>query len=273
MNDGMVVSLERSGLTESQAKTVSAALRKGGVVAIPSGAPQDAIYRPTVSGLPADVFNDRNDTRERMRDIFGTRGSSAAGLNQESTVRGKIIARGLDTDRIGGGISEYLEQFADDIYNWITQLLYVYDNDFQFLGDVKPPKVQISVKEGSLLPKDSTTIANQAIELASAGKMSILDLYKRLEYPNAEELAANVWLEINAPQVLYANDPRIEEVMQMQAEAAQAESEAKAVKETGEKEMDHARDMEKEQLKAQSKSGGNSPPTSSSILQEVPETE
>lgn len=213
MNEGLVVSLERSGLTDAQAKNVSAALRKGGVIAIPSGAASEAVYKPPVTGLPADVFNDRNDIRERTRDIFGIRGSTAGGIQTEQTVRGKILSRGLDTDRIGGGVSEYLEQLADDVYNWMTQLLYVYDPAFQFVGGKVPPKVVISVKEGSLLPKDSTTIANQAIELASAGKMSNLDLYKRLEYPNAEEIAANAWLEVNAPEVLYAKDPRIAQVI------------------------------------------------------------
>lgn len=213
MNEGLVVSLERSGLTDAQAKNVSAALRKGGVIAIPTGAASEAVYKPPVTGLPADVFNDRNDIRERTRDIFGIRGSTAGGIQTEATVRGKILSRGLDTDRIGGGVSEYLEQLADDVYNWMAQLLYVYDPDYQFINGKVPPKVVISVKEGSLLPKDSTTIANQAIELASAGKMSNLDLYKRLEYPNAEEIAANAWLEVNAPEVLYSKDPRIAQVM------------------------------------------------------------
>lgn len=213
MNEGLVVSLERAGLSDSQAKNVSAALRKGGVVAIPSGNPQEAIWRPDTPGLPADVFNDRNDMRDRMRDIFGTRGSSAGGLNTEQTVRGKILARGTDTDRIGGGVSEYLEQLADDIYNWMVQLLYVYDPEFQFGEGEVPPRILVSVKEGSLLPKDSTTIANQAIELASAGKMSNLDLYKRLEYPNPEEMAANAWLEVNAPEILYAGDQRVAQAL------------------------------------------------------------
>lgn len=223
MNEGLVVSLERSGLTDAQAKNVSAALRKGGVIAIPSGAASEAVYKPPVTGLPADVFNDRNDIRERTRDIFGIRGSTAAGVQTEATVRGKILSRGLDTDRIGGGVSEYLEQLADDVYNWMAQLLYVYDPAYQFVAGKVPPKVLISVKEGSLLPKDSTTIANQAIELATAGKMSTLDLYKRLEYPNAEEIAANAWLETNAPEVLYSKDPRVAQVMQARQQAAQAE--------------------------------------------------
>ena len=220
MNGGMVVSLARSGLTSTQAKGVTEALRKGGVVVIPDGAPRDAIDQYTPNGLPNDVYNDLVDTRNRLRDIFGTSGLTPSGIENEKTVRGKIVVRGLDADRIGGGVSEYLEQFADDVYNWFVQLLYVYDSGYQFIGGAVPPKIIVSVKEGSLLPKDSLTIANQAIELGSANKMSLIDMYKRLEYPNPEELAANVWLEANAPQLLYANNPLVQQALQMQQEAA-----------------------------------------------------
>lgn len=225
-NNGLVVSLERAGLNADQAKRVTGALRNGGVVAIPAGAPQEAVWKPPMSELPAYVYNQLVDTRNRVRDIWGTRGSSPAGLESETTVRGKIMNKTLDTDRIGGGISEFLEQFADDAYNWLVQLLYVYDARFtEAIAQSTPiPKIKISVKEGSLLPKDSTTIANQAMSLAESGKMATVDMFKRLDYPNPEELAANVWLEANAPEVLFAEDPRVQKVIQArQAAAGQGE--------------------------------------------------
>lgn len=220
MNGAIGVSLERAGLTKEQAAGIADARRKGGVIAIPTGDVNTAIVSLSSPGLPADVYNNLLDVRNRVRDLFGTRGSSAAGLNSDTTVRGKIMNRSLDTDRIGGGFSEYLEQVADKVYNWCVQLMYVYDPEF---ADGQPkPKLKISVKEGSLLPKDSTTIANQAIELSSAGKMSTIDLYKKLDYPNPEELAANVWLEVNAPDVLFEKDPRVQQVLQQRAQAQAA---------------------------------------------------
>jgi len=221
-NNGLVVSLERSGLNADQAKRAANALRAGGVVAIPTGNAQEAVYKPPMSELPVYVYNQLVDTRQRVRDIWGIRGSSPAGIENETTVRGKVLNRGLDTDRMGGGISEILEQYADDAYNWLVQMLFVYDERFQqaIASGTPLPKVKISVKEGSLLPKDSTTIANQAIELATGGKMSIVDMYKRLDYPNPEELAANVWLEANAPELLFKDDPRVQEVIKARAAAA-----------------------------------------------------
>ena len=255
MNNGLVVSLGRSGLSQSQAEGVAKALRKGGVVTIPDGSPRDAVDRPQVTGLPNDVFNDLVDTRSRLRDIFGTRGSTPAGIEKEKTVRGKILSRGFDADRIGGGISEYLEQLSDLQYNWYVQLLYVYDSDFQFLGDATPPKLKVSVKEGSLLPKDSTTIANQAIELGSAGMMSKKDMYERLEYPDPEGLAANVWLEANAPQLLFSNNPLVQQALGMQQQAAQAAQQ---------------QEIQKEQIKAQPKPKQGKEEGGGSLLAAVP---
>ena len=152
----------------------------------------------------------------------------------------------MDTDRIGGGISEYLEQLADKVYNWHLQLLYVYDTGFQFVLGARPPKVVISVKEGSLLPKDSTSIANQAIDLGKNGKMALVDMYKRLEYPNPEELAANVWLEINAPHLLYKNNPIVQEAIALQQQAAADQAAAQAVAESEKGTAEHGRAMETE---------------------------
>lgn len=236
-NEGLVVSLERAGLTQKQAAGVTRALRKGGVIAIPSGAPQEAIWKPPVSELPVYVYNQLVDTRTRVMDIWGLRGTTPAGLQSEKTVGGKVQIQTVDTDRIGGGVAEALEQFADQIYNWLTQMLYVYDDRFQeaIANGTPLPRVKVSVKEGSLLPKDSTTIANQAISLAQAGKMSNLDLYKRLDYPNPEELAANAWLEEHAPDLLYANDPRVKQAVQAQQQAAQAAAQAQAAAKGGAK--------------------------------------
>ncbi len=274
MNGGCVVSLERSGLSKADAKSASEAVRKGGTIVIPAGAPQDAVYFPVVNGLPADIYNNLTDTRSRLRDIFGTSGSTPASIQEEKTVRGKIISRGLDVDRVGGGVSEYLEQFADGIYNWFLQLLYVYDEGFQFIGGAVPPKLNISVKEGSLLPKDSISIANQAIELALANKMALVDLYERLEYPNPEDLAANVWLEANAPQLLYKDNQLVMEamgIMAAQQAAAQAAKVAEAeVKFNQDKEMEAMKGEQKMNEKMAAEGRGTATP-SGSILKEVPQ--
>ncbi len=223
MNNGLVVSLERSGLTATQAKGVTEALRKGGVVGIPAGAPQEAVWRPDTPGLPADVVNQLYDLRSRVKGIFGIQGTTAQQLTPGQSVRGMVMNKSMDTDRMGGGISEVIEQHADDLYNWFIQLKLVYEDKYQELaaaGGV--PVIRCSIKEGSLLPKDKVTLANQAVALANAGRMSGLDLFKALDYANAEELAVNAWLEHNAPDLLYKDDPRVQAAVQRMAQAAAA---------------------------------------------------
>lgn len=218
MNGGMVVSLERAGMTMQQAKGVTEALRKGGTVAIPAGDVNEAIARMSAPALPPDVYLQLQDTRSRVAYIFGTKGFQAnSGGSSKNAVRQQIINQNLDQARIAGGFSEYLEQMADEFYNWCVQLLYVYDDNY---ANKPHPKVYISIKEGSLLPKDTASKLAQAKELVSVGKMSLLDYYKTAEYPNAEEMAANVWLEANAPEILFQGDPRIQQALQMKAQAA-----------------------------------------------------
>jgi len=254
MNNGAVISGERAGLTKEQATQVVPAITKGGAVFIPSGSAQDAIYFPDIKPLSPDVFNQLADTRIRLKDVFGVRGLTTAGIQEDKTVRGKILNKSVDTDRIGGGITEYLEQFADDVYNWFVQLMYVYYPNLQGselakAGLEKIPKLIISVKEGSLLPKDTVSEANQAIELAMNGKMSLLDLYKKLEDPNPEEKAANVWLEVNAPYILYGKDPRIMQAMMMMQQAAQQQQQMEAEG----KDKEHQQNMEGKMMDHQSK--------------------
>lgn len=226
MNNGLVVSLERSGLTAQQAKGVTEALRKGGVVGIPMGAPQEAVWRPETPGLPADVYNNAVDLRNRVKGIFGINGSSAAPtdtLDPGQPVRGIIANKLLDTDRMGGGINEVIERFADEAYNWFVQLKYVYDQRYLEMAQQaggRLPKVRVSIKEGSLLPKDKTSLANQAVALGAKGMMAAVDVYKALDYPNPEEMAVNAWLQANAPDLLYPNDQRVQQAVQRQAQAA-----------------------------------------------------
>lgn len=213
MNGGFVISGEKSGLTQEQAAQAIEVTRNGGAIFIPSGDPNEAVVKLTGEALPADVFNQLVDTRTRLRDIFGVSGSSAAGIKGEDTVRGKLMMSQTDTSRIGGGISEYLEQFADDIFNWYIQLLMVYEPQ---LFAQSAGKLKVSVKPGSLMPKDTVTQANQALELWNGGALDPITLFEKLDYPDPLATAKRLFLWKNAPQMLFENDPDIAAAMQMQ---------------------------------------------------------
>lgn len=217
MNGGWAISLERTGLTKEQATRVIEAARKGGGVAIPRGKVSDAIQRMQSGSLPSDVFQQLIDTRNEMRNNFGVRGSSPQGTIGEKTVRGKIIISQQDQSRVGL-IAEYLEQFSDKIFNWFVQLMLVYYDEehtgsiigrekvqeyFALRASDVDRKVMISVKEGSMIPKDDLTQRNEAIDLWSAQGLDPITLFDKLGFPNPRESARQLFLWQNNPMMLF----------------------------------------------------------------------
>lgn len=222
-NNGIVVN---GNLNSEQASLAAEAVRKGGAIRIPD---KNVDVRTAVMRLPAPPLADTvakniQDGRQVMANIFGISGSTAQGVEQEDTVRGKILASQMDTSRIGGSITENLEQVADTWYNKTLQIMYVFydvphyaaalgeygaqeliqlrNSDFQ-------GKIMVTVKEGSMIPKDPLTLRNQAIDLWSANGLDPISLGKYLEMPNPYEYAKNllIWQLIQKgaipPQMMF----------------------------------------------------------------------
>lgn len=203
MNNGMAVS---NAFTSEQASQAASALRRGTAIRVPSGKVQDALMRLPAPGIPADVFRNLQDARQELANIFGTSGSTPQGQASEQTARGKILVNQLDASRIGGGITEYLEQIADTVYNYWIQLMFVHytdehyfvsagTNDSQVLLSIKntdfllTKTLDITVKDGSLIPKDPLTQRNEAIDLWSATAIDPVSLYKKLDFPDPNQAA------------------------------------------------------------------------------------
>lgn len=202
MNNGAVVS--GTAFTEEQASQAASALRRGVAIRVPNGKVSDAVLFPNRPALPADVFNSLKDGRQELRNIFGTAGSSAEGVKSQESVRGKILVNQMDSSRIGGGITEYIEQLADSLYNLAVQFMFVHYDEEHFIttaGAVSGMQLitlkndrfpllktlDITVKEGTLVPKDPLTQRNEAIDLWSANAIDPLSLYKKLDFPNPQE--------------------------------------------------------------------------------------
>lgn len=200
-NGGVVVSGD--AFTKEQAKQVADALRKGSTVWVPRGNVNNVYRRDSGSPLPNFVYESLVDYRNELRNIFGTSGLSSQGIKSEETVRGKILIRGTDTDR-ATPVVDHIEQFVDYIYNWIVQLMVVYYDEPRMVSrsqgstmissaDFVRPLV-VSVKPGSLIPKDRLTQRNEAIDLWGAGAVDPLTLFEKLEFPNPEEAAKRLIL-------------------------------------------------------------------------------
>lgn len=242
MNGGVVVSGERSGLTKEQSVEVTEALRAGGTVWIPNGAANEAVYRDQAPGLPGDVFQQLADTREELRNIFGTKGSSPQGTINEQTATGKTLIREQDSDRIGGGITEYLEQFADAEFNWYVQLMTVYYDEphtASIVGQEKAmeyvalssqdftSKLTISVKEGSLIPDSDIEKATEAKELLLSGNLDPVTAFDRMGFSNPRKTGEDTYKWKADPALLFPEiGAQIEERARVQQEQAMLSEQA-----------------------------------------------
>jgi hypothetical protein len=219
MNGGWAVSGERSGLTRDEAANAIDAARKGGGMWIPQGDVNAAVVRLTGTGLPPDVFADVQDKRMSIKESFGVSGTNPSGIRTDPTVGGKILIKTSDGDRVGGGISEYLEVFSAQVFGWMIQMIYVYytephkatiigdamvQESIQLDSESMTTDLTVSVKSGSLIPQDSLTQMNQAVDLATAGLIDPLTFFQKLKYANPKESAERFLLYKGAPQAYIA---------------------------------------------------------------------
>lgn len=240
MNGGWIISMERSGLNKEQAAQAVAAIRKGGALVVPTGSAQEAAYRSIGTGLPGDVFNNLADTRNEIKNLFGTSGSNPTGIRNDPTLGGKQIIRAQDESRLST-VVEALEQFSDKVFNWWVQLMYVHydeahsasiigqDKALEYItikNDQFIRKLTVTVKEGSLKPKDPMSEAVEASELFIKGAIDPITLYDKLGFANPIETAKKLWLWQNDPTSFFANDPKVMAVIESQ-QAAAAEEELK----------------------------------------------
>lgn len=219
MNNGIVVS--GGAFTEEQAAQAASALRRGVAIRVPSGDVNKAVMFPQKPSLPTDVFESLRDARSELENIFGTSGLTSEGIKGQETVRGKIMVNQADSSRIGGGITEYIEQVADSVYNLWVQFMYVYYDEEHFVASAGAVSgmelitmkndrfpllktLTVTVKEGSLIPKDPLTQRNEAIDLWSANAIDPLTLYKKLDVPNPQEATNQLilWQMLQKGQIM-----------------------------------------------------------------------
>lgn len=198
MNNGWIISGDQ--FTKDQATDFVRRMNQGEAGWVPTGDVNSAAKRDQAAPLPQFIFQDLMDKRNEIKNIFGVRGSTPQGIMNERTVGGKIEIKGQDVDRLSL-ITEFLEQFNDDIYNWMVQLFYVYYDEVHtaaILGEDKAMeviqlkaedmnlKLLVSVKEGSMIPKDPLTRRNEAVDLWAAGAIDPKTLMERLDDPDPQ---------------------------------------------------------------------------------------
>ncbi len=221
-NGGVIVSGE-GGVTKEGAADIGEAYRMGDTIYVPTGEIAATVQPHSGQPLPQFMYQDLVDSRNELRNIFGTQGSSAGALQNDPTVRGKLLSSSKDTDRIGGGISEYIEAASDRVFNYWVQLMMVYYDEphvASIIGQERAAemimiqsedidrKLTVTVKEGSMLPRDSFSKRQEAVELATAGLLDPITLFERLDFPNPRDAAKRLVMYHLNPMSLFQDAPQ-----------------------------------------------------------------
>jgi len=218
MNNGWIIN---GGVKDkNEATELVNTLRDGGAAFIPDGN-ADSVVKTSGHPLSSDVFNHLNDARNELRNIFGVRGSTPQGTQNEKTLGGKVIIKDQDISRTGGGTAEFIEQFADRVFNWMVQMMCVYYDETRktaVIGkegqldsvaiskemfEVYGQDIIVSVKEGSLIPKDPMSEANEALMLAQSNLLDPVTMFDKLDYPDPMEAAKRLYTWQAAPQLMF----------------------------------------------------------------------
>lgn len=226
-NNGYAYS--EDNFTEETAAQAANARKKGNPILIPSGGPiESAILPLPAQDLPSSIFNEVEIAKNDLRQSWGIQGITAQPQDEDATARGLIINQSNDTSRIGGGIGDALEQVADSVFNWLTQLYYVFYDEEHFaaiMGNAKAveyvtlsnqrfsQQLIVSVSPDSLKPKDEVTQINLAQALFDKGAIGPKTLLKMLDFPDPDQAAAD--------GVLYRADPMAYMQMNFPEEFAQ----------------------------------------------------
>lgn len=212
-NNSLVLS--ENNFNQETGKQFADARRKGNPALVPAGGPLGEAYAIIPPNqIPGDFFTSLENHKNDLRTSWGVQGILATPQDEDQTARGMILNQSQDTTRIGGGIGASIEQVAENTFNWLTQLYYVFYDEKHFaaiMGNARAVEyvvlsnadldrqLIVSVAPDSMRPKDEITQINLAQALFDKGAIGPKTLLKMLDFPDPDASAAD--------GVLYKIDP------------------------------------------------------------------
>lgn len=201
---------------------------------IKSGSAGDAITRLPPKQLPAFVFQDMQDSKSEIDNIFGAHSTTRGERGQQKTLGEAQLLKQGDLGRIDL-FSRALDRVASQWYTAMYHMMMVFytepreinSNDeegtsiiFDRQKYIDPQSGQvvktiIKVKPGSAMSIDKDDRRQEAIFLAQAGLIDPISFFEKLDYSNPQEMAQQLFLWNTNPISLFP------ELLQAQ-QAAQA---------------------------------------------------
>lgn len=199
-NGAWMIDKEVMTFEEAKEKINNAA----GIIIYGNGAArQDMVRRDAPVPLPGHFFSMLQSLNSQFDNLWGLHSTTRGERQQQETATGRQLLKQADIGRMDMFVRT-LERAIDDLGDWFLQLMKMfYDQDkvyqiltpegtmrfINFKGSSIKKGFKVRVKVGSTLPIDRESEAMRAIQLFQLGGLDPITLYRKLGYPNPEQMA------------------------------------------------------------------------------------
>lgn len=215
-NNNSIVVNGKSFENMEQGSQAGKALQDGDIIWVPNGNIEEAIHRIAANDLPGGILQSQEVAKDNLRGVFGVQGVTAQAPSDNTTAHGMVLNQEYDSTRIGGGVGSSIEATARNIFNWWTQLYYVFYDEPHFAAVIGQDKAVeyvtlqmadmqrhfiVTVAPNSMAPKDEISERTNAVNLASEGLLDPITLFQTLDYPDPMATAKKAVLWKVNPQL------------------------------------------------------------------------
>lgn len=175
--------------------------------------PNEAVGRLFPKELGVQVFNNLNENKAELDNIFGTHSTTRGERTAQKTATESTLLKQSDFGRLDL-MSQYIDMKVEEVFNAFIQMSLVYydeekginilgpDNSykyFEYSRDNVEEGIEIIVKSEPLLAQ--AEMMEKYMALYQNGAVDPLTMYERLNLPNPKELTRRM--------VLFQSDPRM----------------------------------------------------------------
>lgn len=212
-NNSIIVS--RLSFDVETAHQAADGMEKGDPILV-DGDIDKAIKRVPANPLPAGLLESQEVAKQTLLGVYGTQGLTAQEPNDNTTARGMILNQSIDSTRIGGGVGDAVEQVADNGFNWLTQLYYVFYDEkhyasimgsgraVSYVGLIMADEQRrfvVSVAPNSMKPKDEISQQNLAMGRWTGKAIDPITFMKEINSSDPMEDAKKLVIWTTNPQL------------------------------------------------------------------------
>ncbi len=176
----------------------------------------EGVKRIPANPLPQGILEAQEGAKQTLLGIYGTQGVTPNDQGKDQTARGMILNQSFDSTRIGGGVGDALEQVADNAFNWLVQLYYVFYDEKHYAAIMGAGRAVeyaslmmaneeryfvVSVSPNSMKPKDELSQQNLAMERWKGGAIDPIGMMKEINSPDPMEDAKRLVIWTSNPQL------------------------------------------------------------------------